>query len=337
MLEPGEVAGGREGWPEQLVTLFTRNDAPAKLVLFTYDSHHAASAHERLQVVVLQRPRFFWSRYRQHRALRAQVAELKADRVLFYGISSYVAGMAKPALILTADDFRKKRVLQLRKKAFAGLPVFVANKQARENVLGLTGNKQPVTVVYGCLPGRSVVELDTQLVKDRFTAGAEYFLYQGALSQKAELINLLKAFSRFKRRQKSGWKLVLVPGKPEPLKDLEDLLATYKYREDVVLVAAPAPEVVESLFAAAWCFVYPSLPGYTPNPLLQALAWQLPLIATNACKEWVGAAGLYFEPGDEVALADHLMYIYKDEGLHQRLREAALAEQVKFSWQPLLY
>lgn len=336
LLEPEVPGAGAEDWLAQLVAALSKEAAINKLVLFTYESCWTASRLNQLEVIVLERPKFFWSRFRLQQSLRSQVAGIGADRVICYGLSAYVPGFSNALILLTAGDFQEKRVLQLKKKAFAEVPVFVANERARENILRLTNNRQQVNVVYGSLPECSVVELDTQLVKDRFTDGAEYFLCQANLAQTAEIINLLKAFSRFKRRQKSGWKLVLVPETGGVPKDLEELLATYKYREDVVLVPTPSAEVVQSLYAAAWCFVYPGTPGYWAKPLVHALAWQLPLIGTDACRERVGAAGLYFEAGDEVALADHLMHIYKDEDLHRRLRDATLQEQAKFGWQPLL-
>lgn len=319
----------------QLVAALSKEASINKLVLFTYDSRMTATRLNQVEVIVLERPKFFWSRFRQQQSLRSKVAAIGAERVVFFGLSAYVSGFSNALVLLTAGDFQEKRVLQLKKKAFAEVPVFVANERARENILRLTNNRQQAKVVYGSLPERSVVELDLQLVKDRFTEGAEYFLCQSNLAQTAEIIHLLKAFSRFKRRQKSGWKLVLVSEAGGVPKNLEELLSTYKYREDVVLVPAASAEVIQSLYAAAWCFVFPGTPSYLAEPLMRAHMWQLPVIATQSCRERAGAAGLYFEAGDEVALADHLMHIYKDEDLHRRLREAALQEHAKFGWQPL--
>lgn len=46
-------------------------------------------------------------------------------------------------------------------------------------------------------------------VKEQYTAGTEYFLYAGSFRPGKNLVNLLKAFSLFKKRQQSNWKLVL--------------------------------------------------------------------------------------------------------------------------------
>ena len=45
--------------------------------------------------------------------------------------------------------------------------------------------------------------------KDSFTEGREYFLYVGSVHPRKNLINLLKAFSGFKKRQKTNMQLVI--------------------------------------------------------------------------------------------------------------------------------
>ena len=45
--------------------------------------------------------------------------------------------------------------------------------------------------------------------KEKHTDGKEYFIYAGAIQPRKNLLNLLKAFSLFKKRQQSNWKLVL--------------------------------------------------------------------------------------------------------------------------------
>ena len=50
-----------------------------------------------------------------------------------------------------------------------------------------------------------------------------------------DLLNLLKAFSVFKKRQKSNWKLVLTGNLRQYDKKFLEDLRTYKYRDDVVM------------------------------------------------------------------------------------------------------
>src|SRR5690606_41517621 len=51
---------------------------------------------------------------------------------------------------------------------------------------------------------------EKQNVKNKYTSGREYFLFVGALHPRKNIIHMLKAFVRFKRRQQSAMKLVIV-------------------------------------------------------------------------------------------------------------------------------
>jgi len=59
-----------------------------------------------------------------------------------------------------------------------------------------------------------VDERDKELTKRKYTDGKSYFVYNGTLQSNKNCLNLLKAFSIFKKRQKSNWKLVFT-GRPE--------------------------------------------------------------------------------------------------------------------------
>lgn len=281
---------------------------------------------------------FFWGRWQQLRQWRTQLAAFNADKVFYFGLPSAMNLEQPSVLYLTPDDFKAGRLRRKRATLLRQQALWVPTKAAVQQLSLPTGpNLPPVVAAYGAPPPSSLVEVDTQLVKDRFTEGAEYFLFHGPLQATADILCLLKAFSRFKHRQKSGWKLLLLSdGSPVP-GPLQQLLATYKFRGDVVALGGPTEkEVVQSFYAAAHCFVQPSFPGGTGTPLLAALAWGLPVVATTQCREWAGNAGIYFENGNEAELAAQLMTIYKDEALHARLAKAARAEAGSFSWQPLL-
>lgn len=328
-----QAAAGLQ-WLHHLLNSLRRNHPDLRMVLFT----DRRPAPDLSGVTYIDAPsaRNWWQRLWAGRQWQTLLAQHGVDTLVFWGMPGWFKSSLPQALVLTAADFNQKRVVGLRKPRFASLLLFVANEAAKANLHTLLGGQRTITVLRGAMPRPALLEVDPQVVKDRFTEGAEFFLYQGPLHHTASAVHLLKAFSRFKHRQKSGFKLLLVPDDGQPVKELQQLLATYKYRQDVVLAEGLHAEALESVYAAAWCFVFPATPSYWSGPLVQALQWQLPVVATEACREWAGNAGLYFEAGNEVQLAEHLMYIYKDENSHRRMREAALQVQEKFSWQPLV-
>ncbi|MGV3657336.1 MAG: glycosyltransferase family 4 protein, partial [Chitinophagaceae bacterium] len=95
-------------------------------------------------------------------------------------------------------------------------------------------------------------------VKEKYTEWKEYFIYVGAIHPRKNLINLLKAFSKFKKWQRSSFKLVLAGRLAWKNDEFLQLLKTYKYRADVVLLNYVDEEELARLVGAAYALVYPS-------------------------------------------------------------------------------
>ena len=172
-------------------------------------------------------------------------------------------------------------------------------------------------------------------LKEKFTDGREFFIYIGAIQPRKNLVNLLKAFSLFKKRQKSEMKLVLSGRLAWKNNEFSELLKTYKYREDVVLTGYLPEEELAELLAAAYAMVYPSLFEGFGVPVLEAMRSNVAVLTSkNSSMEEIGGEGaLYFDPLDVQDMGDKLMLIYKDENLRSRLIEKGKEIEKKYSWE----
>lgn len=154
-------------------------------------------------------------------------------------------------------------------------------------------------------------------IKSRYTTGKSFFFCPHASNDDKELLLLLKAFSIFKKRQKSDWKLVM-QGKHTA--SFLKQFATYKYRDEVILLM-PDEEREELLTAASYAVIYlPECSGRAVH-LMAAFKCETPAIINNgsACGEIAGNTAVYYEPGDHADLAEKMMLLYKDESLRGRL------------------
>lgn len=172
-------------------------------------------------------------------------------------------------------------------------------------------------------------------VKERHTDGREYFLYVGALQPRKNLVNLLKAFSIFKKRQKSGLKLVLVGRLAWKNDAFLQLLKNYKYRSDVVLLHYLPEAELSAIVAAAYALVYPSFFEGFGVPVLEAINSGVPVLtsANSAMQEIGEDAALYFDPHNITDMAEQLMLIYKDEDQRRKLIERGEAIRPQYSWE----
>lgn len=172
-------------------------------------------------------------------------------------------------------------------------------------------------------------------VKERYTEGREYFLYVGAIQPRKNLIHLLKAFSVFKKRQKSGLKLLLVGRLAWKNDAFLTLLKTYKYRSDVVLLDYLPEEELARVVGAAYALVYPSFFEGFGVPVLEAINSGIPVLtsAASPMQEIAEDAALYFDPHNITDMAEALMLMYKNEDRRRQIIEAGESIRPKYSWE----
>lgn len=196
---------------------------------------------------------------------------------------------------------------------------------------------EKIRVVYSAVKqGFSPISYEAQAaVKEKFTGGSEFFLYVGAIQPRKNLVALLKAFSIFKRRLKSGMKLVLAGRMAWMNDEFQQLLGSYKYRDDVVLTHYLEQEELSRLVASAYALVYPSLFEGFGVPVLEGMQSGVPVLTSQgtSMQEIGGDAALYFDATRHEDIADKLMLIYKDETLRDRLIRKGTELAPRYSWQ----
>lgn len=171
-------------------------------------------------------------------------------------------------------------------------------------------------------------------VKEAHTGGTEFFLYAGAVQPRKNLVNLLKAFSVFKKRLKSSMKLVLAGRLAWRNNEFLALLKTYKHRSDVVLTGYLPEAELSPLMASAYALVYPSLFEGFGLPVAEAMRCGVPVLTSkgSAMEEVTAGAALYFNPTEVDDIADKLMRIYKDESERAALIQKGLVVAENYTW-----
>ncbi|MGF2412761.1 MAG: glycosyltransferase, partial [Ferruginibacter sp.] len=174
-----------------------------------------------------------------------------------------------------------------------------------------------IEVAYQCAGKyfKPVIWLQKDVAKEHYTDGKEYFLYSGVIDSNNNLITLLKAFSFFKKRQKSNMQLVLASKTTVTDKVFIKDLASFKYRAEVKLCENLQPETLAQITASAYAMVYPLLYQGNGISLIEAMQADVPVITADntAIPEICGDAALYTNPNDFNDIADKMMLLFKDE------------------------
>ena len=175
---------------------------------------------------------------------------------------------------------------------------------------------------------------EKEKIKQQYTDGCEYFIFTGTIHPRKNLINLLRAFSVFKKKQSSNMKLVISGRMAWKTEEFTRLLSTFKFRNDVILTGYVSKEELSFLVASAYAMVYPSLFEGFGVPPLEALQCHVPAIVSrsSAMPEVGGDAYLYIDPDSFEDIVQKMMLLYKDETLRNKLVTNGEERLSLFSW-----
>lgn len=223
------------------------------------------------------------------------------------------------------------RRLELKSAAgFIALSQLV--KQKLKEQYKLSGEN--ILVVYGGSNTLlSVDEDEKPFIKEQYTQGREFFLISMNDVPQDHIIQLLKAFSIFKKRQKTSMQLVLT-GKVEDKESFEALIKTYKYKEEIVVLHAITREEKTKLSASAYATVIMKPAEANLLSELDIIATGSPVLTANysILKEGSSDTALYFDSTDINDIADKLMLIYKDETLRSQMIERGNRLTKELTW-----
>ena len=231
-------------------------------------------------------------------------------------------------------NFYKKYTAKFLRRAKSIATVSEFSKQAI--VSQYNTDVSAIDVVYSGVNENFQAKNDEEklTVKNKYSDGKEYFVYAGAIHPAKNLVNLLKAFSVFKKRQQTSMKLLLAGNLANKYGSFKESLKSYKYRNDVVLVENVADGELVKIIGAAYGLMNPSLYEGFVSSVLQALRCDVPVITTAgfSMQEITNGAALCVDANNHKDIADKMMLLYKDESLRKKLIEKGRSVAGDYNW-----
>lgn len=275
--------------------------------------------------------------------LPSVLKKIKAEVII--DLNGIALKKIKAPQLVVADQFLfltdVKKLSGIQKFAFRNFQrtTQIANKvliYSREN-LNVTDKieKEKLQTVFFTSPSifKTFEWHEKIMIKAQQADNKEYFVAVVEDNKVNDFVLLLQAFSKFKKWQQSNMQLLVLP-KYEVLGEAIELkYKTYKHRDDVHLIEEVEEKQIAAIIASAYAFLHVTATQPYLLDISIALQCSLPVISfkNDVVKEYAAEAVLFCDEVNAGAFGDALINLYKDEGLHARLKQEAVKQAEKLN------
>ncbi len=304
-------------------------------VFITDDGFKNSAANIKNTSIIRIDPRpknIFFRKFRFDRKLEKIVKKKQIDLLISLGEVCSLRSEIPQLLLINNLPVHKRAARQFLQKAKRIMTI--SNFLKKEIVNRYKLAEEKIEVIYQSIDKRyaPVSFEEKEKTKQKYTEGKEYFLYAGEIGPDKNLINLLKAFSFFKKRQKSNMQLIVMTNNLTS-SEFQESLQTYKYREEVKLLIDLPIEEQTKILASAYAFVSPSLYEVFPENIIAAMHCEVPVIANDmeVIKEICENSVVYTNTNNYEAIADKMMLLFKDEKKRNELIAKGIKQALQYS------
>ncbi|MCO5258804.1 MAG: glycosyltransferase family 4 protein [Crocinitomicaceae bacterium] len=235
-----------------------------------------------------------------------------------------------PKVVLNYLDYYFPKFAQKATKI-----ITVSNYSKEDIVNTYKIDPQKITVIWnGASPIYQPIEAEVQQkIRDKYTAGKDYFLFVGSIHPRKNLKRLIQAYNEFKRQTQSTTKLVIV-GEALWRNESFNLLVDASIKSDVIFTGHLPLQELAFIMASAKLFTYiPYFEGFG-IPLAEAMRCGTPILSGNltSLPEVAGNAAEYCNPFDVDEIAKKMIELNSNPTRLTELATAGLERSTLFTW-----
>ncbi len=171
-------------------------------------------------------------------------------------------------------------------------------------------------------------------ILERLGLDCPFILNLSTVEPRKNQVRLIRAFAAASS-ELDGFKLVIagVPGWAQ--EEVETLIQSQQLTTRVILPGKVSNAELVALYGKASVFAFPSLYEGFGLPLIEALGFGIPSVASTspALRELGSDAALYVDPADTEDLGNALVQLASDEALRERLSEAGKLRAAGYTWE----
>jgi glycosyltransferase involved in cell wall biosynthesis len=178
---------------------------------------------------------------------------------------------------------------------------------------------------------------DCQYIFEKYKIPQHYVLSVGVIEETKQVESIVKAFSQLEDGLKDRYSIVIVGKKGNAYAKLMSAVRDYDLvRKCFMLGYIPEPDLA-CVYKNADVFVFPSLVEGFGLPVLEAMGYGVPVIASNIppISEVAGDSALLIDPHDTRQLKEAMCQVLLNNSLRRELISKGSARIRNFSWETM--
>ena len=171
-------------------------------------------------------------------------------------------------------------------------------------------------------------------VKKRFNLAKPFVLYVGTIEPRKNLVRVMEAWARVRRRTKIPYQLVITGFQAWAYREVSELVRRLEIKRDVVFTGYVRDEELPLLYNASDLFIFPSLYEGFGMPVLEAMACGVPVLTSNTSSipEVASDAAVMVDPTDVEKMALGIQEVLENQTLREHMVQAGPVRAAQFSW-----
>ncbi|MEO5944834.1 MAG: glycosyltransferase [Ferruginibacter sp.] len=170
------------------------------------------------------------------------------------------------------------------------------------------------------------------IVIEKYTDDKDYFLFPVSFITKENILSVLKAFSQFKKWQKSSMELVLLSGASQQEIPVIAAFNLYKYKDAVKTISTDDQDEIAKITAAAYAMIYLPNHEYIEYKALEAMQTEVPvIILENSLTKTMYGDSAIFTTINEKDISEKMIRLYKDEHLRNDIIKKGVLQTGRYA------
>ncbi|MFA6028188.1 MAG: glycosyltransferase family 1 protein [Patescibacteria group bacterium] len=219
------------------------------------------------------------------------------------------------------------KVINPRKFFSSSDAIIAVSKNTKKDLINIYNiPEDKINVIYSGVETQLIASVPNE-------TQPKYILTISTLEPRKNIESLITAFKRLiKNEQYKDYQLFIVGSKGWKSKSIYKSAAN---ENSIKFLGYVSEEKKQELYMNAQAFVFPSFYEGFGFPPLQALKYNVPVIAaqTSSLPEILGPAALYVNPYDSAELSRALQSVLQNNSLRENLINAGKTQANNFSWE----